>query len=369
LYPYDAAPQLKIPRFLPESQQEREFSPSRSILPMIVTDQIEFLTRHGYTIVFGAVLADQLGLPLPSLPVLLAAGALAGAGELSLAAVIFLAALAAFLSDMIWFEIGRRHGGPVLKFACRASLEPDSCVRRTKEMFSRRASWTLLMAKFVPGMNVVAPPVAGMSGMSRARFQMLNALGAVAFGFSFVGLGYLFSSQIEQILSLASGSRNWLLAVFLAAFAAYLCIRYVRRTRFIRLLRMARISVEELKAKIEGKENVSIIDLRHRFDFEAAPLTLPGAVRLAPEEVAQRHHEIPRDRDIILYCTCPNEHTSARVALLLKRYGITRVRPLAGGFEAWTNRGLPVIPVQLSSNAEMAPASVAAEPVGRQPND
>ncbi len=334
---------------------------------MIVTDQVEFLARHGYMIVFGAVLANQLGLPLPSLPALLVAGVAAGAGELNLATVIFLVALAAFLSDVIWFEIGRRHGGSVLKFACRASLEPDSCVRRTKDMFSRRASWVLLMAKFVPGMNVVSSPVGAMSGMSRVRFLVLNALGAVAFGIGWVGLGYLFSSQIERILGLAAGSTTWLLALFLAAFAAYAGVKYARRTRLIRLLRIARISVEELKSKIEGKEKVSIIDLRHRFDFAAAPMTLPGAVRLAPEELDQRHQEIPRDRDIILYCTCPNEHTSARVALLLRRYGITRVRPLAGGFEAWTNQGLPLVPFQLSSNAEIAPSSTAAPPLGEPP--
>lgn len=324
--------------------------------------QLEFLSRYGYALVFGSVLAEQLGLPLPSLPVLLAAGALAGTGKLSIAVVILLASTAAFLSDVIWFEIGRRHGGRVLRFACRASLEPDGCVRRTKDMFSQWGWWPLLISKFVPGMNVVAFPIAGMSGGRRARFLMLNAFGAVLFGIAFAGPGYLFSTQIEKVLAVAVGSKHWLIIFLFGAFAAYIGIKYFRRIRFVRLLRMARISAEELKAKIDSEEIIAIIDLRHPLDFETAPLVLPGAVRLAPEEVAHRHHEIPRDRDIVLYCTCPNEYTSARVALLLKRYGITRVRPLAGGFEAWTNKGLPVFPMLSSSESKTATSVAVSRP-------
>ena len=303
------------------------------------------LLNHGYLVVFVWVFADQIGLPLPSLPVLLAAGALARGGGLNLPTVIFLAALAAFLCDAIWFEIGRRRGGSVLKFVCRAALEPDSCVRRTQDMFSRWGSWTLLMSKFVPGMNAVAAPLAGMSGLSRPRFLTLNAVGAILFAIFFVAPGYLFSRQLDHAMSLASASGNWLLAALAVAFGAYLAFKYVRRVRFTRLLRVARISPEELKEKLDAGGDVVIVDLRHPLDFKAAPLTLPGAIRLAPDELARRHREIPRDREIILYCTCPDEYTSTRAALLLKRHGIIRVRPLTGGYDTWRQKNFPLISV------------------------
>lgn len=305
-------------------------------------EPFSILLTHGYLVVFVWVLADQGGLPLPSLPVLLAAGALARGGGLNLLAVMFLAALAAFLSDAIWFEIGRRRGGSVLKFLCRTSLEPDSCVRRTQDMFSRWGSRTLLMSKFVPGLNVVAAPLAGMSGLSRPRFLMLNAGGAIMFAILFVAPGYIFSRQVNQAVALASASGNWLLIALAVAFGAYLALKYVRRARFIRLLRVARISPEELKEKLDARADVVIVDLRHPLDFAAAPLTLPGAIRMAPDEVAGRHREIPRDREIVLYCTCPDEHTSARVALLLKRHGIGRVRPLTGGYDTWLQKNFPL---------------------------
>lgn len=307
-------------------------------------DSFAILVSHGYLVVFLWVFADQIGLPLPSLPVLLAAGALARGGDLNLPAVIFLAAMAAFLSDAIWFEIGRRQGGSVLKFVCRASLEPDSCVRRTHDMFSRWGSWSLVMSKFVPGMNVVASPLAGISGVSRPRFLTLNAAGAMLFAILLVTPGYLFSRQLERAVTLASASGNWLLISLFTLFTAYIAIKYARRARFIRMLRVARISAEELKEKLESGAAVVIVDLRQPPDFATAPLTLPGAIRLAPEEVARRHHEIPRDREIVLYCTCPDEYTSARVALLLKRHGIDRVRPLTGGYDTWLRRNFPLHP-------------------------
>jgi membrane protein DedA with SNARE-associated domain/rhodanese-related sulfurtransferase len=289
------------------------------------------------------VLADQLGLPLPSLPVVLAAGVMAGTGTLNLAAVLTLAALAAFLSDALWFEIGRRKGGSVLKFACRASLEPVSCVRRAKNMFAHRSRWTLLMSKFVPGLNVVASPLAGMSTMGRGEFQILNGLGALLFALALVLPGYWLSTQLEPFLALAAKSGQWLTTACLLAFGGYLTLKYLRRAHFIRRLRLARISPEELLAKLDGGTRPAILDLRHPLDFEVSPQTLPGAIRLAPEELSDRHHEIPRDREIVLYCTCPDEYTSARAALLLQQYGLTEVRPLAGGFDGWVRKGFPLI--------------------------
>ncbi|MDA1277421.1 MAG: VTT domain-containing protein [Verrucomicrobia bacterium] len=316
-------------------------------------ESFTILLNHGYLVVFVWVFADQAGLPLPSFPVLLAAGALAHAGSLNLFAVIALATLAAILPDSLWFELGRHRGGSVLKFICRTSLEPDSCVGRTQQTFSRRGTWTLVVSKFVPGLNIVAAPMAGISGVSRLRFLALNAAGSLAFAVLFVSLGYLFSRQLEQVLALAAETGHWFLIAVFALFIAYLAIKYARRARFIRLLRVARISPDELRDKLVAGTEVAIVDLRLPLDFAAAPQTLPGALRLAPEEVASRHQEIPRDRDIVLYCSCPDESTSTRAALLLKQYGIHRVRPLAGGYDTWLQKQFPLLPEAGSLKPEM----------------
>lgn len=312
--------------------------------PSTMNEVLTILANHGYWVVFVWVLADQAGLPLPSFPVLLAAGALAHAGSLNLFAVIALATLAAILVDSLWFELGRHRGGSVLKFICRTSLEPESCVGRTQQTFSRRGTWTLVVSKFVPGMNVVAAPMAGISGVSRLRFLTLNAAGSLAFAVLFVSLGYLFSRQLEQVLALASATGHWFLIAIVALGVAYLSLKYARRARFIRLLRVARISSDELRDKLAAGTDMVIVDLRLPRDFADAPQTLPGALRLPPGEVAHRHQEIPRDREVVLYCSCPDEATSTRVALLLQQYGIHRVRPLAGGYEAWRQKNFPLMP-------------------------
>ncbi len=310
-------------------------------------EALTFLANQGYWIIFVWVFIDQAGLPLPSLPVLLAGGALASAGSLNLFVVIGVAALAACLSDTLWFEIGRRRGGSVLKFICRTSLEPESCVGRTQAMFTRRGAWTLLISKFVPGMNVVASPVAGMSGVSRLRFLTLNTASSVAYAILFVLPGYLFSRQLEHLLALASASGRWLLFGCGTLFIAYLAMKYARRAQFIRLLRVARISPEELKDKLDRGDEIVIVDLRLPQYFASAPLTLPGAIRIPPAELARWHGDIPRDREIVLYCSCPDERTSTQAALLLKQYGIHRVRPLAGGYETWTDKNFPLSPATL----------------------
>src|SRR5262245_7301022 len=131
-----------------------------------MTETINFLLQHGYAVVFWWVLAEQLGLPIPAVPVLLAAGALSGPGKLDFGMTLALGTLASLTSDTAWYALGRYRGGPVLSFLCRISLEPDSCVRRTHDTFSRHGVRSLLIAKFVPGLNTAAPPLAGMIGMS-----------------------------------------------------------------------------------------------------------------------------------------------------------------------------------------------------------
>ncbi len=264
---------------------------------------LDFVLRHGYTVVFVWVLAEQLGVPLPSVPFLLAAGALAGAGEMNFGLVIALAVLASLVSDTFWYQVGRRRGAPVLNFVCRVSLEPDSCVRRTQNIFARYGARTLLGIKFVPGFNAAAAPLAGTIRMRFSRFLVFDALGALIWAGVYAGLGFLFSEQLELVARSALRLGTGLLLIVVAAFAAYLGWKYYQRRRFLAELRVARITPEELQHKLAAGEEIAILDLRHSVELEAEGEKLPGALHFSPEQLDQRHQQIPRDRDVVLYCT------------------------------------------------------------------
>ncbi len=307
-----------------------------------MNDLIRFRIQHGYGVEFGSVLLEQVGIPIPSAPVLLAAGALSAGGRLSFALISLLATAAAVLGDLVWYELGRRRGRKMLNLICRLSLEPDSCVRGTEGIFARHGGRALLVAKFVPGLNTAAPPMAGLLGMSLLRFIALDLAGSLIWIVTFAGAGRLFSRQIEGLALLLAHLGSWVVILAVGSLAAYLAWKLLQRRRFLGQLRMTRILPEELEQKLAAGENVAVVDLRTDLAVRTDPMQLPGAIRILPEEIESRHHEIPRDRDIVLYCTCPNEASSARATLLLRRKGISRVRPLAGGLEGWRDRGLPL---------------------------
>jgi len=268
-----------------------------------MNETLGFLLRHGYSVLFAWVLVEQLGLPVPSVPLLLAAGTLAGRGRLNLSLVAVLPIVAALLSDALWYELGRRRGVKVLQFLCRISLEPDSCVRRTENVFARHGARSLLVAKFVPGLNTAAPPLAGVFRMRLSRFLFFDALGVMVWVGVFVGLGYVFSDQLERVADHALTLGTWLLVLLFGALAGYIGWKYLHRRRFLRKLRVARITPEELKQKLDAGEDVVVVDLRHSYDFEAEPGTIPGAYRMEASELDEMSEQIPRDRDVVLYCT------------------------------------------------------------------
>jgi membrane protein DedA with SNARE-associated domain len=268
-----------------------------------MNESIDLLIRHGYAVIFGWVLVEQIGLPIPAVPVLLAAGGLAGTGKLNLPFALGAAVVASLFSDTIWYAIGRLRGGQVLSLLCRISLEPDSCVRRTEETFARHGAHSLLVAKFVPGLNTAAPPLAGIIGMRVWRFLVFTGLGGLIWAGAFVGLGYVFSSELERIATYAARLGAWAVATAAGGLAAYILTKDIVRQRFLRQLRIARITPEELKVRLDAGEPLVLVDLRHSIDFETDPAIIPGALRLTPEELEARHHEIPRDGEIVLYCT------------------------------------------------------------------
>ena len=307
-----------------------------------MNELLQFVVRHGYTLIFAWVFIEQAGLPIPSAPLLLAAGALAGTHELNLWLAILFAVLGSVASDSMWYELGHRKGVRVLQLLCRISLEPDSCVRRTQVRFGKSGPRVLLVAKFIPGLNAMAAPLAGIIRMGWRRFVLFDATGAFLWSGAFMLTGYVFSGELERIAARAAYLGEWLVVLVLAAFAGYVGWKYYNRRRFLRNLRIARITPEELKGKIDAGEDVIIVDLRHALDFEAQPETILGALHMDAAELEEAHEVIPRDREIVLFCACPNEVTAARLALLLRSKGITRIRPLAGGYEGWRSRGFPM---------------------------
>jgi len=268
-----------------------------------MSEALEFLIRHGYSVLFAVVFVEQIGLPIPAAPLMLAAGALAGGKQLSFALAIVVGCLATLLADTIWYELGRRRGVRILQLLCRIALEPDSCVRRTEDVFARHGARSLIVAKFIPGLSTVTPPLAGIFRMRLPRFLFFDALGALIWVGAYTGLGFVFSDQIERVAASASELGARLVGIVAVALTGYIGWKYLQRRRFLRRLRIDRITPEELKRKLDAGENVVVVDLRHSLDFEAEPATIPGAIQLSPDQLEQRHQEIPRDRDLVLYCT------------------------------------------------------------------
>lgn len=268
-----------------------------------MADTLQFLVKHGYIVLFASVLAQQLGVPLPSTPFIIAAGALAHSGQLSFAAVLLVGCCAAIIADIVWFEIGRLRGARVLQFFCRISLEPDYCVRRTENTFAKYGAKTLIVGKLVPGISTLATPMAGVYGLPRSRFLFFDGIGILLWIGTFELLGYLFSDQLEDVVAYASRFGGLLFLLFAAGLVAYVGWKYAQRRRFLRSLRVARITPEELLAELDAGADLVIVDLRHKIDNDAEPRTLPGAMRLPAEELEQRGTELPRNRPLILYCS------------------------------------------------------------------
>jgi membrane protein DedA with SNARE-associated domain/rhodanese-related sulfurtransferase len=306
-----------------------------------VNPHVQEILRHGYLWLFLAALLERIGLPLLVTPVVIAAGAVAGLGDMSLAAIIGVTVVASEIGDWLWYELGRRRGASVLRILCKISLEPDSCVRKSEDAFARHTISALISSKFVFGVGRLAAPVAGLSGMSRRRFLLLNALGSFLWAACFALVGYIPARKL-RIDVLLEETLGTLLLLLVVVVVLHVIWKYVQRERFIRSLRVSRITVEDVKAALDRGERPFIVDLRHMLEFVVDPRTVPTAVRISPDELPSRNAEIPRDREIVLYCTCPSEATSAKVAMDLKKMGIIKVRPLQGGLKAWQDLGYPM---------------------------
>lgn len=264
---------------------------------------LEFLSEHGYSALFLTVLAEQIGLPIPAVPILIAAGALAGMNQISGPSCVLVAVFACLLSDSVWFWMGRRRGHSVLKLLCRFSLDPDSCVTQAKDWFGRMGSTALVIAKFIPGFSTAAPPMAGVNRMSVAQFLVLDGLGSLAWAGLSVGAGYLFRFEIEALLESMNRIGSSVGMVLFAALAAYVALKWYQRRRFVHNMRISRITPDELHRRTQAGDLVAILDLRAAYEMEEIGAKIPGAMWFSLADLDARHQDVPRDREIVLYCS------------------------------------------------------------------
>jgi len=327
-------------------------------------DSLPFLEHYGVLLLPALTIAEQIGIPLPAVPALLAAGALAAHGRISIPLVLGAIAVAALTIDFAWYELGRRRGAQVLGRLCKLSVEPDSCLRRAEGIFARHGARSMLAAKFVPGLTTVMPPLAGVFAVSRVRFALYDLAGVLLWAGTWMGLGYYFSDAIDLITARAIELGRMLGLVIVAALAGYILGKYARRHLFLRKLRTARVSPEALKRRLDAGEDVTIVDLRTPLDIMATPYIIPGSRWLAPDVIDEQEAEFLRSREVVVYCASPNDATGVQVALQLERRGITRVRPLEGGLAAWMALKFPVrrvrVPVVAADGRSLSVHSSAA---------
>jgi membrane protein DedA with SNARE-associated domain/rhodanese-related sulfurtransferase len=296
----------------------------------------------GLGFLFLNVLLEQLGLPIPALPTLLVAGALAAGGRLPALGVITAAVVGCLLGDLSWYAAGRLYGGRVMRLLCRISLTPDVCVSQTQSSFERWGAAALVIAKFVPGLSMVAPPLAGATRMNVVRFAALSLLGATLWvGVALLG-GVLLRPQVERLLPRLAGIGGEAVALIALLFAAYIAFKWWERRRFYAALEVARIGVEELQRRLAGEDPPIVVDVRTATAQGLERRRIPGALHVPLLEVERHLAELPREREIVFYCACPNEASAAQAARLLLTQGFARVRPLHGGLDAWIAAGFAV---------------------------
>ena len=298
------------------------------------------ISQYGLLIIFAIVLLEQLGLPLPALATLVIAGAIAAGGELLLPAIFGSAVLACLIGDAAWYAAGRRYGNRVLKTLCRVSLSPDICVNQAQANFDRWGMGLLVIAKYVPGLSTVVPPLAGVMRVGWRSFLLFDGIGAMLWAATGLGAGYLMHTQIALLLAQAERLGTGVLVLVAAMAAGYVATKWWKRRRLDAILRSARINVDELHALMSSGAQPMIVDVRPPVARTLDPRTIPGAVPVETRAIPRNFRPAPSPgQDIVIFCTCPDEAGAAQAARLLMERGYARVRTLHGGFDAWIAAG------------------------------
>jgi membrane protein DedA with SNARE-associated domain len=268
-----------------------------------VHEATRWLLQHGYLLLLSAVAAEQLGVPVPAAPVLLAMGALAGYGHFNIATALALSSLAALAADLIWFQLGRVRGESILGVLCRISLEPDSCVRLTHQAFDRYGPASLLFCKFVPGLSTVAPPMAGSSGMSLGRFVLLDFAGSSLWAGAFLTTGWLFRRETERALEILSQLGIGFFVALVAPPLLWLLWKYVQRRAWFARVKVPRVRPDELRAMLASGEPPMVFDLRPARTVLRTGLKIANALVLEIEELNIHLRKLPSGSHLVFYCS------------------------------------------------------------------
>ena len=328
-------------------------SPSLSFGVLVIT--INHIPAITYPMILMAVFANQLCLPIPAVLFLITAGALVASGSLNLGSVILAGLVGCLLADYAWFLAGRWWGHRVVRALCAFSTDGQQCAGRARRLFARRGLPSLMFAKFVPGLDGLMPPLAGMLNAASVPFLLYDAAGAIFWTAGYCFVGYLFADRLDIVaatLDRISGS----LAILLAGVLCYFIWRACELLRTMRRLRLRAVSPALLHRKLQAGQKVAVLDL---LDLEGHEDTttipgIPGAARISPIPLRRSAKvRVPPDVQMVLCCSSPNQITSARTALSLRRKGISNVWVLDGGLQAWRELDLPVT-MKLSSPVELA---------------
>ncbi len=296
--------------------------------------------QHGYSILFAVVFAEAIGLPLPAALAMLIAGGSSAKDPLHLGLVLLTSFSALLLGDALLFLLGRYTGWWLLGMLCKLSLNPDSCILRSAESFHRHGRTMLVLAKFVPGINALAPPLAGSMNMRFVQFFALDLAGTSLYSVVWCGAGFVFS---DFLAALTNGYRLggrilvWIVALVLAIYFAYHIWLLLKASASSYV---PRVSASEIARRFYSDlhGDMVVFDVRSHGYYSEKAYRIKNSARLDPNTLLQQIERLPKDKEIILYCTCQREATSLRVARTLQQHGF-RSSVIKGGLRAWKRGG------------------------------
>ncbi|WP_035348379.1 VTT domain-containing protein [Edaphobacter aggregans] len=307
-----------------------------------------------YTGIGVAVFARQLCLPVPAIVILIAAGALSGHNHLNPAIVVLAGILGCLGGDGVWFWLGRHWGNRVVRMICRLTSDPRGSYAKANKLFQRWGLRVLLVAKFIPVVDGVSPPLAGAEGVTVQRFLLFDAGGGFLWSAAYVLLGVVFADQLDRVIDAAQRLGTILGVLIGVPLLSYIVWRAFVLVQMMRYLKRHRITPALLNRRLEAGEKIAVIDLLGLEDGTEQAPGIPGAVRLDPVGLrGTRHMTVPDDVSMVLYCSSRDQFTSARVAVALRRRGAKRVWILDGGLKGWQDQGFSVT-TELSTPQQVA---------------